>query len=592
MLKFFKFFLIGLFVYLFLGLLFHFPVFALECDDGTLSRLGSYNFIELNGLNDKCNQAFANMERAIQPSREELARAEKAIAAFQNQIKLIEADVARKTAQIDEGEKQLVDDLIIASGKIREFYMRSYAFNPLALFFSSGDIGTVFRNIGYQQAVVNEDKKTITQIAITVKDLENKKTALESERVTLAKLKADTDARAASLRTLVGQAMAYESKVQGWISQISAAQQRFLQQKLAGLGISRSAYSLGKCVDDRPIDPGFSPRFAMFTFGVPNRIGLNQYGAKGRAEAGQDPKTILAAYYNADYTEGYNQSINIHVTGNNEYGQSFDDNWNIEEYLKHLYEMPTNWDIKALKAQAIAARSYVLAYTNNGQNNICPSQQCQVVKKELNSDAWQQAVRETAGIVLTNGGQPIKAWFSSTHGGYIFSSSDIGWSETGWTKRAIDTLGSINSFSDLFASAYDRSSPWFYCDWGSRGEKKTAWLRPEEVADIVNVMLLANADPSTQKHLVQTDKPNPDNVDTWDSERVKDELRSRQITPLNSVNDVSIDWDKSNGVTTRVNISGDGGNPSFDGDEFKNYFNLRAPTNIQIVGPLFNVERK
>ena len=31
---------------------------------------------------------------------------------------------------------------------------------------------------------------------------------------------------------------------------------------------------------------------------------------------------------------------------------------------------------------------------------------------------------------------------------------------------------------------------------------------------------------------------------------------------------------------------------SFDGEEFKNFFNLRAPANIVIVGPLFNIEKK
>ena len=67
--------------------------------------------------------------------------------------------------------------------------------------------------------------------------------------------------------------------------------------------------------------------------------------------------------------------------GENEYGQTFDDNWNIEEYLKHLYEMPSGWPSEALKSQAIAARSYALSYTNNGSGSICPSQQCQVVKR-------------------------------------------------------------------------------------------------------------------------------------------------------------------------------------------------------------------
>jgi hypothetical protein len=139
----------------------------------------------------------------------------------------------------------------------------------------------------------------------------------------------------------------------------------------------------------------------------------------------------------------------------------------------------------------------------------------------------------------------------------------------------------------------DKESPWFYCDWGSRAEyNKTAWMKTSEVADIVNVILLGKADSSAAEHLYQTDKPNPAGTDTWDAGRVRQELQNRGISAYNSVSDVSINADFSGGRTTTVNISGDAGSTSFGGDEFKNWFNLRAPANIQIVGPLFNIEKQ
>ena len=66
-------------------------------------------------------------------------------------------------------------------------------------------------------------------------------------------------------------------------------------------------------MDDRNIDPGFSSRIAFY-FGVPNRVGMNQYGAKGRAEAGQDYEAILRAYYNFD---GYKFDTNTKISVNN-----------------------------------------------------------------------------------------------------------------------------------------------------------------------------------------------------------------------------------------------------------------------------------
>ena len=114
------------------------------------------------------------------------------------------------------------------------------------------------------------------------------------------------------------------------------------------------------------------------------------------------------------------------LEGKNEYGQEFNnESMNIEEYLKHLYEMPTGWDMKALQAQAIAARSYALARTNKGQSSIPPNQSGQVVKKEINDGRWQEAVTSTSGKVMVSGGNPISAWYSSTHGGFALKSGEL-----------------------------------------------------------------------------------------------------------------------------------------------------------------------
>ena len=104
--------------------------------------------------------------------------------------------------------------------------------------------------------------------------------------------------------------------------------------------------------------------------------------------------------------------------------------------------------------------------------------------------------------------------------------------------------------------------------------------------------MLASSDSSTTEHLYQPDKPNPAGTDTWDPQRVKQELSSRGGNPFNAVSDVSVSWDNNSGKTTQVTVNGDAGSKSFSGTDFKTYFNLRAPANIQIVGPLFNIEKQ
>ena len=70
-------------------------------------------------------------------------------------------------------------------------------------------------------------------------------------------------------------------------------------------------------------------------------------------------------------------------------------------------------------------------------------------------------------------------------------------------------------------------------------------------------------------------------------------MKNRNISQIfNSISDIGVSVDWGSGRTTSVNVSGDAGSKSFDGSEFKNFFNLRAPANIQIVGPLFNIEKK
>ena len=508
---------------------------------------------------------------------------------IKSQITQIEISIVQKEQEVIKGEKALEYQKNLLNKRTNSYY-KGIKKNSLSLttILVTNNLSDSLRDFFYQKSLVDDDKNTIIKIVVYIKNLEETKNQLAKEKTGLAVLKDQVDQQSKSLFGKI-------TNLNSQISQLIAQQQSLIAQRLAALNLPQSAYtSTGGCSSDltNGKDPGFSGGFGFFTFGVPHRVGMSQYGAKGRADSGQNAEQILKFYYNADYTTGYDSGINIHVSGTNEYGQSFDDNWNIEEYLKHVYEVPTGWNMEALKAQAVAARSYALAYTNKGQNSICPSQSCQVVKREENSDSWKQAVESTKGIVMTSDGNPISTYFSSTAGGYVYSSSNS-ISSRPWTKDAQDSNGSYNNFGDVRNNAYDRESPWFYCDWGSRAAYgKTAWLKSEEVADIVNVILLVQKDQSTIANVYQVDASNPAGKETWNEGRVKDELRSRGGSPFNSISSMTISADFNSGKTTSVTVTGDGGTQSFSGSDFKTYFDQRAPGNIQIVGPLFNVERR
>lgn len=547
---------------------------------------------ELDDINKQINDLTTalNMSvKATKPLESQLNSLQAQISDIRNRVANIESDVAVKKKNIDQGYADLAKEQTILNQTVRDFYIRSYYDSPLITLLSASSASDVTQALAYQKAASDQDKAIITNISLSITDLEEKKKALEDEESRLTALKASLDEQSAKLDKIVVGAKAYQANLSSQIATLTARQQQILSQRLSALNIPLYAYTTqGGCSSDltNGKDPGFSGGFGFFTYGVPNRVGLDQYGAWGRAKAGQDYTTILRAYYNFDSIE--NRSATINVDG---YGS-----YSLDDYVKRVYEVPDSWtdnDLAALKAQAIAARSYALAYTNNGAGSICTTQQCQVFKPDPKGGNWDAAVNATAGLVMIKGGNPIKAWFSSTHGGYVFSSGSIGWSSSDWTKDAVDTTGNISSFADLNSKAYDRDSPWFYCDWGSRSDYGgTAWLKPDEVADIVNVAMLAQKDSSLGNHLYQTDKPNPEGVDNWDQNRVKQELQSRGTTPFNGISSASVNADFGSGKTSTITFNGDAGSATINGSDFKNYFNLRAPATIQIVGPLYNVERK
>ena len=100
-----------------------------------------------------------------------------------------------------------------------------------------------------------------------------------------------------------------------------------------------------------------------------------------------------------------------------------------EEYLKGVvpWEMPPSWPTEALRAQAVAARSY--ATTNMRKHlaegaNVCSSVHCQVWKP-THYETTNQAVDATRGVAATYNGSIIYAFFHAHCGGHTENSEDV-----------------------------------------------------------------------------------------------------------------------------------------------------------------------
>jgi SpoIID/LytB domain protein len=136
-----------------------------------------------------------------------------------------------------------------------------------------------------------------------------------------------------------------------------------------------------------------------------------------------------------------------------------------EQYLLGIGEVPSSWPMEALKAQAIAARSYALyKMTNYG---VQPSCNCDLYDdsndqvyigwdKEGGADGsrWVSAVRSTAGTIVSYQGAVALTVYTASDGGHT-ENIDVQW---GTPLSSYPYLAGVCDPGD-----YSAANPW--SDW-------------------------------------------------------------------------------------------------------------------------------
>ncbi|ATF15983.1 stage II sporulation protein D [Brevibacillus sp. HB1.2] len=143
----------------------------------------------------------------------------------------------------------------------------------------------------------------------------------------------------------------------------------------------------------------------------------------------------------------------------------------LETYITGVVaaEMPAEFELEALKAQALAARTYIVRRVKEGKFDDVPSggQVLDTVQHQVYMDEhqrrerwgdqyeWknkriQQAVMATAGIILTYQNEPIDATFFSTSNGFTENSDEY------WEKP-IPYLKSVASPWDIQSPRYEET---------------------------------------------------------------------------------------------------------------------------------------
>lgn len=106
----------------------------------------------------------------------------------------------------------------------------------------------------------------------------------------------------------------------------------------------------------------------------------------------------------------------------------------VDDYVYGLMlrDISPEWPEQALKAQAIATRSFALYNRGKHKNDgfdLCASSDCLVYEGQTGEDARiVKAIKETRGIVLTHQGYLAAAYYHLSSGGYTENSENV-WSK-------------------------------------------------------------------------------------------------------------------------------------------------------------------
>jgi len=181
----------------------------------------------------------------------------------------------------------------------------------------------------------------------------------------------------------------------------------------------------------------------------------------------------------------------------------------IETYLRGVVpaEVPSSWPGEAVKAQAIAARSYAAyrLHPTTGTYDIYSDTRSQMYLGRLAEKAGSNAaVSATAGVVLrTSGGGVANALFHSTGGGATENNENVFVSSTGEKTAGVFSYlrGSADRRGD--GTPYDATSP--YATWSTQAytlAQVQAWYAADSRTNVGTLVALDLSDRGVSGRLI------------------------------------------------------------------------------------------
>ena len=434
---------------------------------------------ELGDLNTQINQKekekkeTLNKIKAIQAQIDSLSKNTKSLsqllADYKSQKTDLDAQVATLKIQIEEQEKTLAE----FSAKLDErkeeiqkqinyLYKLSYN-NPNSFFSSTGDLEEFFDakaelnysielnklqikdfydKIDKANAIKEQSKKDIESSQATITDLDSKIASTQQQLASANSALAAANGNKAKLVSI-------SNELNNQLRFLSAQQKALLDAELAKVNANKQT-------NQTVLQPG---QYYFTGIGRDliegHGLGMSQWGMYGMAQKGWTYNQILTFYYSGTAIGDYKEPEKIRVTGKESvYPPEAQARGylTIDEYLSGIGEVPNSWPAEAVKAQVVAARTYVMGTCGAAAEcTICGTASCQVYNGGMGK---QNFVASTKGKVILYNGAPIVAYYSASHRGYSTSLNSA------WGSSDLPYIKPVND--DAYAyKDYQSDNPYY-----------------------------------------------------------------------------------------------------------------------------------
>ncbi len=214
---------------------------------------------------------------------------------------------------------------------------------------------------------------------------------------------------------------------------------------------SSASFSGAERAGTRRLSPGKTYRAARRGIGQVDLLNakgkrLGTFGAPLQVDGGADGIVLRGRAINGRSDGAYRGILEFRPGA---FGMNSINAVPLDAYVQGVVpvESPASWPIEALKAQAVAARTYAITSTKGGNGfEHYPDTRSQVYGGiAVETAATNQAVAETANQVVTYQGRPVTTYFFSTSGGRTENvENSLGGTPQPWLKSVEDPYDDVS----------------------------------------------------------------------------------------------------------------------------------------------------